>query len=80
MATLTIKNIPEKLRRRLKESAARHRRSVNREAITCLEKVLMPDRVDAREFLEKARALRERSPRIFLTEKFLREAKSEGRA
>jgi plasmid stability protein len=79
MATLTIKNIPEKLRRRLKESATRHRRSINREAITCLEKALMAERVDPQEFLERARTLRERSPRIFLTEEFLRAAKDEGR-
>jgi plasmid stability protein len=34
-ATLTIKNIPERLRQRLKESAAQHRRSLNGEAISC---------------------------------------------
>lgn len=79
MATLTIKNVPEKLRRRLKESAAQHRRSINREAITCLENALMVERVDPQEFLKKARALRERSPQIFLTEEFLRTAKNGGR-
>jgi antitoxin FitA len=80
MATLTLKNVPEKLRRRLKESAAQHRRSINREAITCLEKALMAERMDPQEFLARARALRERSPQIFLTEEFLRAAKNEGRS
>ncbi|MHB8652809.1 MAG: FitA-like ribbon-helix-helix domain-containing protein [Terriglobia bacterium] len=79
MGTLTIKNIPEKLRKRLKESAAQHRRSINSEAITCLEKALVGGRVDPREFLERARALRERTPNIFLTEEDLRTAKNEGR-
>ena len=79
MATLTIKNIPEKLRKRLKESATLHRRSVNSEAIQCLEKALAGGRVDPREFLERARILRERHPNIFLTEEDLRFAKNEGR-
>ena len=41
MATLTIKNVPEKLHKRLKESAVQHRRSINSEAISCLENVLV---------------------------------------
>jgi antitoxin FitA len=79
MSALTIKNIPEKLRKRLKESAEKHHRSINSEAIVCLEKVLAVDRLDPKEFLEQARALRERSPQIFITEEFLRAAKGEGR-
>lgn len=79
MATLTIKNIPEKLRKRLKESAAQHRRSINSEAISCLERVLVGSRVDPRDFLVRARALRERMPHVFITDKDLRAAKNEGR-
>ena len=79
MATLTIKNIPEKLRQRLKESAAQHRRSINGEAICCLEKALVDNRVDPEEFLARARALRARMPHVFLTEKLLRTAKNQGR-
>jgi plasmid stability protein len=79
MATLTIKNIPEKLCTRLKESAAQHRRSINGEAISCLEKVLVGNRVDPHDFLVRARALRERMPRVFLTEKELRAARNQGR-
>ena len=79
MATLTIKNIPEKLRERLKESAAQHRRSINGEAICCLEKALVDNRVDPEEFLARARALRARMPRVFVTERDLRVAKNQGR-
>jgi plasmid stability protein len=79
MATLTIKNVPEKLHKRLKESAAQHRRSINNEAITCLESVLVGQRVDPLEFLARVDARRKRMPRAFLTEEFLREAKNEGR-
>ena len=79
MATLTIKNISQKLRKRLKESAAQHRRSMNSEAISCLETVLVGSRVDPKEFLAQARALRERMPHLYLTEKDLRAMKNEGR-
>ena len=78
MATLTIKNIPEKLRQRLKESAAQHRRSMNGEAISCLEKALVGSRVDPVDFLARARALRARMPKVFLTQRDLRAAKNQG--
>jgi plasmid stability protein len=80
MATLTIKNIPEKLRERLKESAAQHRRSINGEAISCLEKALVGSRVEPEEFLAQVRSLRARMPRVFVTERDLRAAKNRGRA
>jgi plasmid stability protein len=79
MTTLTIKNIPERLRQRLKESAARHRRSINVEVISCLEKALVGDRVDPEDFLAQARSLRARMPRVFVTERDLRVAKNQGR-
>jgi plasmid stability protein len=79
MATLTIKNIPEKLRERLKESAAQHRRSINGEAISCLEKALVGNRLDPEDFLARARSLRARMPRVFVTERTLRAAKNQGR-
>jgi plasmid stability protein len=80
MATLTIKNIPEKLHKLLKEGAAQHRRSINSEAICCLEQALVAHRVDPQEFLAEVDALRKRMPRMHLTEKFLRAAKNEGRS
>jgi plasmid stability protein len=79
MATLTIKNIPERLRKRLKKSAAQHRRSINGEAISCLEKVLVGNRVDPEDFLAQVRSLRVRMPRVFVTERDLRVAKNQGR-
>ncbi len=79
MATLTIKNIPERLRKRLKERAAQNRRSINGEAISCLESVLVSGRVDSDQFLAQARALRARMPRMFITDKDLRAARNKGR-
>jgi plasmid stability protein len=79
MATLTIKNVPKDLHKRLKESAALHRRSMNNETICCLEKVLGAQRVDPKKFLAEVRATRKRMPYVSLTDEFLRAAKNEGR-
>lgn len=40
--TLTLKNIPDEVYDRLRLSAATHRRSLNSEAIVCLETVRLP--------------------------------------
>jgi plasmid stability protein len=58
MASITVKNIPEKLYEKLKATASINRRSINNEMINCLEKVLMPKRITVGDRIEKARALR----------------------
>ncbi len=66
--TLTLKNIPDEVYERLKTSADMHRRSMNSEAIVCLESVLLPGRLDTSERLARARALRAALPKgKFLT-------------
>lgn len=61
--TLTLKNLPDEVYERLKSAAAANRRSLNREAIVCLESVLLPGRVSAGERLARARALRATLPK-----------------
>jgi plasmid stability protein len=56
--TLTLKNIPDEVYERLKHSAALHRRSLNSEAIVCLEEVLLAVRQTPHERLARARELR----------------------
>ena len=56
--TLTLKNIPDEVYERLKASAAANRRSMNSEAIVCLEAALMPQHMEPAERLSRARALR----------------------
>lgn len=56
--TLTLKNIPDAVYERLKAAAATHRRSMNSEAIVCLEAVLMPTKRAPSERLARARELR----------------------
>ncbi len=47
--TLTLKNIPDEVYNRLKAAAETDRRSLNSEAIVCLESVLLPGRMGPRE-------------------------------
>jgi antitoxin FitA len=56
--TLTLKNIPDAVYNRLKASAEIHRRSMNNEAIVCLETVLVPTQVSSAERLARIRAVR----------------------
>lgn len=56
--TLTLKNIPDDVYERLKLAAGLHRRSLNSEAIVCLEAVLAPAKMAAGERLARARTLR----------------------
>jgi antitoxin FitA len=56
--TLTLKNIPDEVYDRLKLSAEAHRRSMNSEAIVCLEAVLLPTKIAPTDRLARARELR----------------------
>lgn len=63
--TLTLKNVPDEVYERLKWAAETHRRSINSEAILCLESVLTPARVSAADRIRRARQLREGLPKTF---------------
>ena len=55
--TPTLKGIPDDLYVRLKQTAQVHRRSLNNEAISVLETVLLPRKVTNSDRIERARAL-----------------------
>lgn len=77
--TLTLKNIPDEVYVRLKASAASHRRSLNSEALVCLESVLIPGRATAEEVIARARAIRDLLPKGKFTAKDIDAFKREGR-
>lgn len=77
--TLTLKNIPDEVYERLKASAEAHRRSLNSEAIVCLESALLPGRVAVSERLARARALRAALPKGKFQVKDIDAFKREGR-
>ncbi len=78
MTTLTLKNVPEEVYLRLKSSAELNKRSINSEAIICLQTVLTPGRFDVDERIKRARALREQAA-VTLTAQEVDDLKREGR-
>jgi plasmid stability protein len=60
VATVTVKDLPEKLHRQLKARALRHRRSLNSEIIEVLETATTSRKVDPASLLARAAALRSR--------------------
>jgi len=80
MATMTVKKMPDALYERLKERAARNRRSINAEAIECLERALGVSVARPEEFLAEVQAVRERARDVYLTDRELDAARRKGRA
>jgi plasmid stability protein len=78
--TLTLKNIPDEVYERLKRSAEMNRRSLNSEAIVCLETVLVPRRVAPGERLARARRLRADLPAENFLAQDIDTLKRQGRA
>lgn len=77
--TLTLKNIPDDVYSRLKLVAEMHRRSLNSEAIVCLEAVLLPTKVPPGERLARARELRSALPQGKFRAHDIDAAKRQGR-
>lgn len=78
--TLTLKNIPDDVYERLKVAAGLHRRSLNSEAIVCLETVLVPARVMPAERIARARELRAALPANKFQAQDIDALKREGRS
>jgi len=62
-ATLTLKSVPDEIYQLLKTTAQAQHRSLNSQAIVCLESALVPAGVSVEQRLAKARALRAALPR-----------------
>ena len=78
MASITIKNIDPELYERLKKNAAEHRRSINSEAIVCIERCLA-HYPDVEEILQKAQKARDMTAHYRITNEEIDRAKREGR-
>ncbi len=62
MKTITLKNIPSPLHSALKQRARQHGRSLNKEALACLEMAVSPTPVDTDAMLHDIRAHRAGMP------------------
>lgn len=78
MATITLKNLPREVHRRLKARAHKRQRSLNSEAISCLTAAVMTAPIDSEAMLARARQLRSQV-KGYLTDGHVRHAKSAGR-
>ena len=79
MATVTLKNIPDEIYSRLKETAQRHRRSLNSEILVCLERSVQPTAVRVEDALVTARRLRGRVVGLPLSLEEIADARRLGR-
>jgi plasmid stability protein len=61
MTTITLKNIPDPLHAALRRRAASNHRSINREAIDCLEQVVLGRPVSADALLARIRRNRKQT-------------------
>lgn len=78
--TLTLKNVPDELYNSLKAAAEAHRRSLNSEALVCLESVLLPQRVSVEDRLARARELRQTLTANVFSPDNIERFRDEGRA
>jgi plasmid stability protein len=79
MATLTIKNVPEPVVKRLKQQAAAQHRSLNFQVISYLEQMTHSVPVDADMLLARAGVLRRIPKGVNVTDRLLEELKAGGR-
>lgn len=60
MKNITVKNIPDAIYERLKESAETNHRSLNSEIISCLERSVARRRLDVEQIIQRADEIRAR--------------------
>lgn len=77
--TITVKKIPKGLYDKLRKRAEQNHRSINGEIIAIFENVLSAKRIDLKDILVSARALREKTRSLTLTQEYIDRAKGEGR-
>lgn len=80
MANITLKDIPEELRTKLKEEAAANGRSLNKEVLLRLKISIMqrPSKT-VQEILAEADRMRRKSKGVWIDDAFLDSAKRDGR-
>lgn len=78
MITMTLKDMPRSVHVALKQRAKRHGRSLNKEALACLESVVAPTRVDVNALMIELRQHRATLPGR-LNDRLIQRAQDEGR-
>ena len=79
MYSITVKNIPEDIYKRLKHQAKSNRRSINSEIILIIEEAVESKKIEPEEFLVRAYRLREKTADYMITDDEFTQAKESGR-
>jgi plasmid stability protein len=79
MASVTIKNLPDNLYRKLKTRAKSNNRSINGEVVNLLTRELEQDHLDVRKILEQARLTQSWAKGTPLSDEEVIDLKKEGR-
>jgi antitoxin FitA len=80
MSSITVKNIPEDLYERLRQSAAANHRSINKEIIACIEGAVRGrSNAEVEKILADARKLRELTKDHPISDALINKIKNEGR-
>jgi len=80
MRAITVKNIPDNLYQRLKQSATENRRSINSEILVCIERAVQSQKHESvNDILARARKLRQKTRGHVLTDRKFSEMKTAGR-
>jgi plasmid stability protein len=76
--SITLKDIPKPVHAALKRRAKQHGRSLNKEALACLEMIVTPARVNVNELLADIQSHRASLPGQ-LNDQLIQTAKTQGR-
>ena len=80
MRAITVKNIPDNLYQRLKQSATENRRSINSEILVCIERTVQSQKHEGvNDTLARARKMRQKTRGRVLTDRKFDEMKTAGR-
>ncbi len=80
MRAITVKNIPDDLYQRLKQSAAENRRSLNSEILVCMERTVQSQKHESvNDILARARKIRQKTGGTLLTDRKFNKMKTAGR-
>jgi plasmid stability protein len=78
MNNITVRNIPDRIHKKLKKRSELSRRSINSEIIACLEEALITDKNEVEQILRKSKEIRT-NQNFEITLSDLEEAKNNGR-
>jgi plasmid stability protein len=79
MPTITLKNVPEDVHAALKQQAKRHKRSLNQEAIMCIDLALGHGSRSPEALLDEIRKLRSHASLKRVSLKWIDDARRRGR-